>query len=58
MIEQINEHLQNFDYDVRKSGNARFTDQKVTPDVLYIISNCVLDFVKNDPTLVFSTKDI
>lgn len=58
MIEEINKHLQKFDYDVRKSGNARFTDQKVTPDVLYIISNCVLNFVQNDPNLVFSTKDI
>ena len=58
MIEEIKKHLQQFDYDVRKSGNARFTDQKVTPDVLYIISNCILDFVKNEPNLVFSTKDI
>jgi hypothetical protein len=58
MIEEIKKHLQQFDYDVRKSGNARFTDQKVTPDVLYIISNCILDFVKNESNLVFSTKDI
>tara|TARA_B100000780_G_scaffold274402_1_gene239368 strand:+ start:235 stop:1437 length:1203 start_codon:yes stop_codon:yes gene_type:complete len=58
MIEKIKKHLQQFDYDVRKSGNARFTDQKVTPDVLYIISNCIIDFVKNEPNLVFSTKDI
>ena len=58
MIEELKKHLQQFDYDVRKSGNARFTDQKVTPDVLYIISNCILEFVKNQPNLVFSTKDI
>lgn len=58
MNEQINEHLQKFDYDVRKSGNARFIDQKVTPDVLYIVANCVLEYVKDNPKIVFSTKDI
>ena len=58
MIEEVKKHLQHFDYDVRKSGNARLTDQKVTPDVLYIISNWVIEVVKNDSDLVFSTRDI
>jgi|GEM_PF-1833134 len=51
MNEQINEHLQKFNYDVRKSGNARFIDQKVTPDVLYIVANCVLEYVKDNPKI-------
>ena len=34
MIQQLKEWFQPFDLDVRKSNNARFTDQKVIPDVL------------------------
>jgi hypothetical protein len=46
MIEIINEHLNKFDFDVRKSRDARFMDQKVTPDVLCIIADCVSNFVQ------------
>ena len=31
---------------------------KVTPDVLYIVTNCVLEFTKQNKDLTFSTKDI
>jgi hypothetical protein len=58
MVVEINKFLKSFNYDVRISGNARFIDQKVTPDVLYIVSNCVLEYVKNDSKQLFSTKDI
>jgi hypothetical protein len=58
MVEKINKFLESFDYDIRVSENARFIDQKVTPDVLYIISNCILDFVENESKEFFSTKDI
>ncbi|MCG8213459.1 hypothetical protein J2Q11_11595 [Tenacibaculum finnmarkense genomovar finnmarkense] len=60
MIDKIEEHLQNYDYDVKKSGNARFMDQKVTPDVLYIVANCILEYVqeKEIPKIKFNTKDI
>lgn len=54
--EHLKHHLGKFDYDVRKSNDARFMDQKVTPDVLHIISDCVLtldagrniEFTKDD----------
>jgi len=58
MITQIQHHLGNFDYDVKKSGNARFMDQKVTPDVIYIVANCILEYVQETPLIKFSTKDI
>jgi len=57
MIENITNHLANFDYDVRKIGDARFMDQKVTPDVLCIIADCVLNF-DADQNLEFSKDDI
>ena len=45
------------DFDVRKSGDARFMDQKVTLDVLCIISECILEFVKKE-SVEFSVRDI
>ena len=55
---EIDNHLKSFNYDIRKTGNARFMDQKVTPDVLYIIANCVIHFIENSSNNFFSTKDI
>lgn len=57
MIENITSHLANFDYDVRKIGDARFMDQKVTPDVLCIIADCVLNF-DADQNIEFTKDDI
>jgi len=57
MIEIINEHLNKFDFDVRKSRDARFMDQKVTPDVLCIIADCVSNFVA-DRDIEFTKDDI
>lgn len=57
MIEIINEHLDKFDFDVRKSHDARFMDQKVTPDVLCIIADCVSNFVTDRGT-EFTKDDI
>lgn len=54
----IQEYLSQFDLDVRKTGDARFMDQKVTPDVLCIVSDCILQFVEDDTTKEFNTKDI
>jgi len=47
-----------FDYDIRKSGNARFIDQKVTPDILTIISDCVIEFLNQTGSIEFTSKDI
>ncbi len=35
------------DYDLRKSGNGRWIDQKCTPDVIWSIADFVLDYVDN-----------
>lgn len=58
MEEKIIEHLNNYNYDLRISGDARFIDQKVTPDVLCIIADCVLQYTESDNNLSFTTKDI
>lgn len=58
MVFEINKFLNGSNYDIRITGNARFTDQKVTPDVLFIITNCILDYIKNNKIKKFTTKDI
>lgn len=44
-------------YDLRKSHNARWIDQKCTPDVLWSVSDFVLNFVDNVSDC-FTVKDI
>lgn len=44
-LEQIVSFCNQHDYDVRKSRNARWIDQKCTPDVLWSISDFVLNYV-------------
>jgi len=57
-MNEIEQLLQSYDYDIRKTRNARFMDQKVTPDVLSIIADCILQFIASDNTKEFSSKDI
>ena len=54
----IKEYLQKFDLDVRKSGDARFMDQKCTPDVVSTIADCVINFVGNEKNKPFTVSDI
>jgi hypothetical protein len=56
MTAEINAYLSQFDLDVRKSRDARFMDQKCTPDVVCFIADCVLNTVQ--PGQDFTTKDI
>jgi hypothetical protein len=57
MIAQINEFFSQFDFDVRKSNDARFMDQKVTPDVLCIMADCVLNYTA-ERDIEFTKDDI
>ena len=50
--------LNSNDYDIRKSHNARFMDQKVTPDVLSFIADCTLNKVAGNIDSEFTVKDI
>lgn len=58
MTEKIIAFLNEFDLDVRKSRDARFTDQKCTPDVLCIISDCILNLPNVESGNWFTTRDI
>lgn len=52
----IDTYLNKFDLDIRKSGNARFMDQKCTPDVICFIADCVLNAFGEGET--FTVADI
>jgi cellobiose-specific phosphotransferase system component IIA len=58
MFNKINIHFNSFDFDIRKTHNARFIDQKVTPDVLSIIADCILNHVNNNSVAEFTSTDI
>lgn len=45
MRAKIQEYLSQYDLDVRKSGDARFSDQKCTPDVVCFIADCIMNTV-------------
>jgi len=48
MRENIIKYLSNFDLDVRKSQDARFMDQKCTPDVVCFIADCIINTIDVD----------
>lgn len=61
MNELIDEFLNKYDnYDIRKTNNARWIDQKCAADVVNLIADCVINFVteKGDKSICFTAKDI
>lgn len=57
ILSQIEAYFKNKNLDVRKSGNARFFDQKVQPDVLSAVCESILHCL-DDITKRFSVNDI
>lgn len=51
-------HLNRHDLDIRKSVDTRFMDQKVTPDVLCFIADCVMNYIGTDFRKEFTVRDI
>lgn len=56
MRETITKFLNQFDLDVRKTGDARFADQKCTPDVICFIADCIMNIIQ--PGQTFTVSDI
>lgn len=55
MIDTIAKFLNQYDLDVRKSHDARFMDQKCTPDVVCFIADCLINL---NPQGEFVVQDI
>ena len=56
MKNKIEIYLNTINLDVRKTGNARFFDQKVQPDVLSAVCECILHCIDEKDS--FSVNDI
>ena len=52
MRKVISEYLSQFDLDVRKSKDARFMDQKCTPDVVCFIADCIINTIQPNQSFV------
>jgi hypothetical protein len=58
-IQEIRTYFSTLDLDLRQSGNARWIDQKCTPDVVCFISDCVINYLEENPSQIsFTTNDI
>ena len=55
MIHEIQKHFKQFDLDIRKSEEARFFDQKCTPDVVCFIADCLMNL---EPQGEFTVQDV
>lgn len=55
MIQKISSFLNQYDLDIRKSKDARFFDQKCTPDVVCFIADCIMNL---NPKSSFTVQDI
>ena len=48
------QYLDQFDLDIRKSHDARFVDQKCTPDIVCFMADCVLNMIATKPVFVIN----
>ena len=58
MKKYIYQHCQNHNFDIRINRNSRFTDQKVIPDVLSAVCECVIEYLGNEKHKEFTKNDI
>lgn len=54
----IQRFLDEHDYDIRKTHNGRWIDQKCTMDVLCVVSDCIVEYINNSCNKVFTVNDI
>lgn len=54
----IKEFLSRRSYDIRKTNNGRWIDQKCTMDVVCLVSDCIVEYVKQFPNKEFTVNDI
>lgn len=54
----IQRFLDAHDYDVRKTHNGRWMDQKCTMDVVCLVSDCIVEYTRCEPDKSFTVKDI
>lgn len=48
----------NYNYDIRLTGNGRWIDQKCAADVVNVIADCIYNYAIENPNGIFTTPDI
>ena len=57
--DEISIYLNDKYLDIRMHNNARWIDQKCTPDVITILADCIVNYHQdNDEKISFTTKDV
>ncbi|MCL1800506.1 MAG: hypothetical protein FWG25_03965 [Promicromonosporaceae bacterium] len=56
--QNIDAFLQNIDYDIRKTHNGRWIDQKCFPDVVSSVAECIIIYRGEEPEVPFTSVDI
>lgn len=56
--EMIKSFLDDHDYDIRKSHNGRWIDQKCTMDVLCVVADCIMEYTNDKTDKSFTVNDI
>jgi hypothetical protein len=56
--EELESFFNQTNYDLRITGDARWIDQKCTPDVVCFLSDCILNFTVENPNNWFTVNDI
>lgn len=54
----IIDFCEQYDYDIRKSGNGRWIDQKCAPDVVTVVADCICNYVYQNGYVSFSSSNI
>ncbi len=54
----IQEFLDKHNYDIRKTHNGRWIDQKCTMDVVCLVSDCIVEYTSGKQDKKFTVKDI
>lgn len=52
------EFCNQYDYDIRKSGNGRWIDQKCAADVVTVVADCIYNYALEDDDGIFTTSDV
>ena len=55
---ELQKLLNSINYDIRIKQDARFMDQKCTPDVVCIIADCIINLRESEPNKEFIVQDI
>ena len=55
---ELRNHFSTRSLDIRATHNARWIDQKCTPDVVCIVSDCIENYVNEHGECVFTSADI